>query len=69
MKTPKKSPAARCLESLINGNIAQAKKQAQRIPFEELRRACAESGANPSHALYLKGKIDWERHCANCAGK
>lgn len=55
------------IESLINGNISDAKKKAQNRSFMWLVSQGEEMGYDPMTrwkiAAYLKGMISWEEYC------
>lgn len=57
-----------CIENYLNGNLADAKKQAKRISFVDLYEALSinygyKSIAAFNIAQFLKGKITWQELC------
>ena len=56
-----------CLDNLTNGNLNDAKRQAQRISFQSLYDYLMEIGKHHrvayATALYLKGRLSFNRYC------
>jgi hypothetical protein len=55
------------IETLINGNLTDAKEQAKRYSVWKIMSAAEEMGYDPIQyvaiAGYLKGNIDFQKYC------
>jgi hypothetical protein len=57
------------IETLLNGNISDAKRRAKNRPFIWLVKQGEQLGFQPLQrwniAAFLKGHISWEEYCKN----